>query len=220
MLLFLIVALCAMAIYSRADPILTLTTTESDYLTPKIDYSPEENVYIAGTGFDASTGILVSVQRPDGTVTTSADLITGPYKVTITSSETGITDASGSFTATYQLDGVTGEYTITATDGTNTKTATFTDSIQIDTVDPSDSAGTTKTSFLTTDDVYAHVTYSATGDQPVNVYIVTSLPGGTNPSLAGTDVRGSPTAVTFSDTDTTKLVWAATLQRCCFAVID
>jgi hypothetical protein len=189
-ILFLIVALCVMAIYSRADPILTLTTTESDYMTPKTDYSPEETVYIVGTGFDASTGIFVSVQRPDGTVTTSADLITGAYKVTITSSETGMTDASGSFTATYQLDGVLGTYTMTATDGTNTIEKTFTDSPKIASV----SVDPATLSLVTgTDAVFTVTVTRGSGSDAITADL--SIIDASDPSLSG---AFDPSTVSFA----------------------
>lgn len=42
-----------------------------------------------------------------------------------------LSDEYGNFTTSYVLDGVTGTYNVTATDGTNTATTTFTDSYNI-----------------------------------------------------------------------------------------
>jgi hypothetical protein len=74
------------------------------------------------------------VLRPDGVTTTdSSQHLTGPYSVTITSSLDDTTDDAGGFTAVYQLDGITGTYTVNATDGVSSVTMTFTDAIQVTT---------------------------------------------------------------------------------------
>jgi len=80
--------------------------------TDKQDYSPAETVTIYGSGFNPEATVSITVARPDS----SSD------EWTVTS------DSSGSFTTTYLLDGITGTYTVNATDGTNTATTTFTDS--------------------------------------------------------------------------------------------
>jgi hypothetical protein len=159
--------------------------------TDKPDYSPEETVTIFGTGFNALTGVTVTIERPDRNMDTVS----------------ATTDDSGSFSCTYLLDGIIGTYLVTATDGTKMATTTFTDAISIDSVSPSDSGGNPKTSFLTTDNVYATITYSATGPNTVDAYLVTSIPSGSNPSLS--DIRGSPTTVTFSESTLTQLIWNA-----------
>jgi len=81
--------------------------------TDKPDYAPEETVTIYGSGFLPDAVVTVTVTRPDGSV--------NPPAWTVTS------DGSGSFTTTYLLDGITGTYTIDATDGTNSAQTTFTD---------------------------------------------------------------------------------------------
>jgi hypothetical protein len=79
--------------------------------TDKQDYSPEQTVSIYGSGFKARAYVTVSVTRPDGHV-----------------DEWGVlSDGYGAFIASYQLDGITGTYYVTGTDGTSTATATFTD---------------------------------------------------------------------------------------------
>jgi hypothetical protein len=79
--------------------------------TDKEDYAPEETVTIYGAGFTPYSTVTVSLTRPDGHI--------DQWNVAA--------DDYGSFTTTYQLDGIAGTYTVTATDGTNTATTTFTD---------------------------------------------------------------------------------------------
>jgi len=85
--------------------------TTATIWTDKPDYSPAETVTIYGSGFNPEAQVNMTVARPDG----SGD----EWAVT--------SDSSGSFTTTYLLDGITGTYTVTATDGTNAATTTFTD---------------------------------------------------------------------------------------------
>ena len=82
--------------------------------TDKPDYSPGETVTISGSGFNPNANIEITITRPDGVV------------------DTGYTtsDASGEFVYYYDLNGIQGLYTVTATDGTNEATTTFTDSVQ------------------------------------------------------------------------------------------
>jgi hypothetical protein len=86
--------------------------------TDKVDYAPEETVTIFGSGFNADAAVTGTVTRPDGVV--------DPWTTTA--------DSAGNFEATYPLDGITGTYTVTATDGTNTATTTFTDVKPIPTI--------------------------------------------------------------------------------------
>jgi len=79
--------------------------------TDKEDYGPGETVYIFGSGFKSLANVTVAVERPNGVV----DKVYA------------LTDISGGFTCTYQLDGIVGTYTVVATDGTNMATTTFTD---------------------------------------------------------------------------------------------
>jgi hypothetical protein len=83
--------------------------------TDKQDYSPEETVTIYGKDFVPDTMITIILTRPDGHIDTWA----------------AYSDSSAQFTTTYLLDGITGTYTVTATDGTNTATTTFTDSPKV-----------------------------------------------------------------------------------------
>src|SRR2546428_8674494 len=80
--------------------------------TDKADYHPEETVFINGTAFLAGSTVTLEVTRPNGD----------------SSSWNVSADDSGTFSTTYQLDGIQGVYYVVASDGTNTATTTFTDS--------------------------------------------------------------------------------------------
>ena len=77
----------------------------------KPDYSPGDTVVISGSGFLANVWVTITVSRPDSTTDTIYAL----------------TDGSGALIRNYPLDGTVGTYTVTATDGTNRATTTFTD---------------------------------------------------------------------------------------------
>ena len=81
--------------------------------TDKADYAPWETVIISGSEFNPSTTVTVN--------------ITDPYGVPDTVSPSPVTDGAGNFTASYKLNGISGTYTVTATDGTNTAITTFTE---------------------------------------------------------------------------------------------
>ena len=108
--------------------------------TDKAEYTPGENVTVYGSGFRTDASVAVSVTRPDNHV--------DEWSVSW--------DGSGNFITTYQLDGIEGTYTVTATDGTNTATTTFTDAAI---VTYSDSACTdSEIDFLQGATVYAKAT--------------------------------------------------------------
>jgi hypothetical protein len=80
--------------------------------TDKPDYAPEETVTIAGAGFTPGP-VTLTVTRPDGEAEQIPDVSA---------------DSSGSFAATYLLDGITGTYVVDAADSTGqTAQTTFTD---------------------------------------------------------------------------------------------
>jgi len=79
--------------------------------TDQPDYCPEETVTISGSGFLAGATVTVVITRPDSTIDTIY----------------ASTDEFGAFSCTYQLNGITGTYNVTATDKANTATTTFTD---------------------------------------------------------------------------------------------
>jgi hypothetical protein len=106
--------------------------------TDKDNYGPSDTVTIFGSGFLPSTEVTITITAPDLSV------------ATIYAS----TDEFGAFTTQYLLDGMFGTYTVTATDGINTATTTFTEAPKIETY--KDSAYTTKeTVFLPGATVYA-----------------------------------------------------------------
>ena len=77
----------------------------------KIDFSPEEIVYVHGSGFANIAFITVDITRPDSVI---------DHGVTIT-------DSSGNFVYEYLLDGIDGTYLVHANDGINSAEANFTD---------------------------------------------------------------------------------------------
>jgi hypothetical protein len=89
-----------------------LTDSQPTVTTDKTDYSPGETVHIFGSGF-APGPITLTVTRPDGQVDTIPNVEA---------------DSDGKFTATYQLNGIEGTYTVRATDSLGqTAQTTFTD---------------------------------------------------------------------------------------------
>jgi PKD repeat protein len=85
--------------------------------TDKPDYAPEEIVTITGAGFTPGVNVIVTVTRPDGDTETYQPV-----------PQPAIPDGSGGFTVTYQLDGITGLYTVDAADGAGLSAeTTFTD---------------------------------------------------------------------------------------------
>ena len=86
--------------------------------TDQADYAPVDTPIIYGSGFLPNANITVSVARPEGTVNTWLT----------------VSDGSGGFQTSYATDGlVVGTFTVTATDGTNAATTTFTDTTNVDT---------------------------------------------------------------------------------------
>jgi len=169
--------------------------------TGKGDYSPEETVTIYGTNFLPNTPITVDVARPDGHTDSSLDQGASiVYKVTITYCEDGTTDSNGDFTATYQLDGISGTYAVTATDGVNTATTTFTDSPKVGSVTVSAqspnpvTAGSNATYTIT---VNRGSGGGSSGAFTATLSITTSLPTGASYSF-------SPNPVSFTSSDNSK----------------
>ncbi len=93
--------------------------------TDQPDYHPEQMVTIYGSGFTPGANITVSVTRPDGTVNTCADNPTRLSPCPLNA------DSTGSFVTYYQLDGITGAYSVVATDGTSIASTAFTDAVSI-----------------------------------------------------------------------------------------
>jgi len=84
--------------------------------TDKAEYGSNETVTIFGSGFLANAQVTITITAPDSSVATIY----------------AWTDESGGFEAYYTLDGMTGTYTVTATDGTNTATTTFLEPPKVD----------------------------------------------------------------------------------------
>lgn len=81
--------------------------------TDKPDYAPWEAVTIYGSGFNPNTNIDIAITRPDSIVDTGSTM----------------SDTFGGFTYYYVMNGIAGTYTVAATDGVNSATTTFTDSV-------------------------------------------------------------------------------------------
>lgn len=79
--------------------------------TDKPDYASWETVTIFGSGFNPNTNINLIITRPDSVVDTGSTM----------------SDISGNFTYYYVLNGIAGTYTVTATDGANSASTTFTE---------------------------------------------------------------------------------------------
>ncbi|MEM3578282.1 MAG: PKD domain-containing protein [Candidatus Bathyarchaeia archaeon] len=119
--LFLIVVVLLMTTFvftpfARAD--------EARIWTDKDDYSPSETVTIFGEGFLPNEQVTIMIKAPD----LSVDIIYA------------WTNRSGAFSAQYVLDGKQGTYMVTASDGTNIATTTFTDRVWSVSVSPTSAA--------------------------------------------------------------------------------
>ena len=140
----LITAITALVLIAAlAVPVLSPTPALADgasIWTDKENYASDETVTIFGSGFDASMGITIDIEAPDASVDTIY----------------ATTDSLGDFSAQYVLDGMEGTYTVTATDGTNIATTTFTEKIEIKTYDSS--CTTLKSDFIQGDTVCAKAT--------------------------------------------------------------
>jgi hypothetical protein len=108
---FLLVFLAFSATAGSIGPRTTVRAAGAWVNTDKQDYSPEETVIINGGGFLPEAVITVRLTRPNSVVDT--------WHVG--------SDEGGGFTTSYQLDGITGTYLVSASDGENTATMTFTD---------------------------------------------------------------------------------------------
>jgi hypothetical protein len=117
------------------------------------------------------------VVRPDGSINDLEKGIVGEWTIEA--------DENGNFETTYQLDGIVGTYRITATDGINTATTTFTDMNP----QPPWSVSVSPTSTTVPQGGSATATVSVTG--PSMVYLDTGvLPTGVTVSFSPTS--GNP----------------------------
>ena len=170
--------------------------------TDKEDYAPEETVIIYGSGFSPEAIVSITVMRPDG----------------YAEEWTVMSNSNGSFTTTYLLDGIEGVYSVTATDGMNTASTTFTDTpggggqqLNIAWVKSSDSTGREKNTFSTDEDVYVVIKTSGSGSITVRIYVVN------DPATHGplTDVGDGYETVTLSGSGEHGpfLIWKAPLKE-------
>jgi len=106
----LLIVLCMMV-----SPVLAATIT-----TDKPDYAPGEVVKLSGTEFIPGNPVFINVTRPDGSTQPYSVI---PYPV--------YADASGAFSATYQLNGIQGTYLMEARNSTGFLIArtTFNDTV-------------------------------------------------------------------------------------------
>jgi len=137
--------------------------------TDKPDYNPCETVIISGSGFLSNAEVTITITRPDLIVDTISVL----------------TEESGAFSCSYQLDGIAGTYAVTATDGASTATTTFTDRIWSVSVSPTSATvpqGGSTTATVT-------VTASPTGGPELDLW-ATDQPTGVTVSFSPT--KGKP----------------------------
>ena len=168
--LFPILAL--ILVFGLALPMATPAMADlgAEIWTDKPDYTPSETVTILGSGFNTSADVNVTIERPDG--------IVDPVDA--------LTDDTGSFTCTYQLNGIEGTYMVTATDGTNTATTTFTDrwwSVSVSPTGASVSRGGSTTPTVTVN------SYDPTGGPTIDLS-ATGQPTGVTVSFS--PVSGTP----------------------------
>jgi hypothetical protein len=91
----------------------TISTVDENGF-PKIDFAPEENVYVLGSGFSSNSNITIDVTRP----TIPTPTVDTGYSQT---------NENGEFVYEYDLDGIEGDYFINAYNGLDFATANFTD---------------------------------------------------------------------------------------------
>ena len=105
---------------------LVYVVASASVTTDQEDYDPGATVLISGSGFQANTNMVVSITRPDSVVEScsqsncNARFLDGP----LTSSSSG-----GFSNYRYLLNGVTGEYTLSVSDGATSASSTFTDAV-------------------------------------------------------------------------------------------
>ncbi|MBU0530106.1 MAG: VWA domain-containing protein, partial [Nanoarchaeota archaeon] len=161
---------------STVVPTADMWTTDIDG-TPKLDFRPEETVYIHGAGFPAESFFDIVVIRPDGTIVDGSagfdpvcneegPLLDGCY-------DTVLSDYDGSFIYQYILNGIYGTYHVNAFDdqGIVVSSMTFTDHTWSD-VDIN--GGDVTTGFL---DVTLSIAWSGEGGDPTQMRFVNVEPG-------------------------------------------
>lgn len=102
---------------------LTPAAMATEIRTNQEDYGPDEVVYISGSGFDISSVITVTIVGPEEWGTDQFDSLNSPWWVYWSFEE------PDKFNIAYLKTKCLGTFTVTATDGTNTATTTFTDGV-------------------------------------------------------------------------------------------
>jgi len=121
-----IIVLIALVTLITANPATVgaacMSTGTPSIATDKPNYEPGETAIITGQGFECGGVLTVKVTRPDGTV------VTGDGSGT-SGSDTVTVDSQGTFTYSYQLNGIEGVYKVDIRDtsGNVLATTTFTD---------------------------------------------------------------------------------------------
>jgi len=179
----IVIAIASILILSTA--VMSVSADTAMIWTDKEDYSPGETVTISGSGFNANAEITITIVQPNGTVDT----------ITANSND------NGSFTAYYEInnDDPVGLYTVTATDGTNTASTTFTDAPKVGkvTVSPTSNTVTAGNTATYTVTVNRGSGPGSGGPFTANLSIVGPLPSGTTATF-------SPNPVSFGPGDSYK----------------
>ena len=142
--------------------------------TGQADYSPDMIVDIHLEGFQRDASLAVVVIRPDNSIVKGDGTFTPGWDVVQVGGD-------GTYLYDYKLDGILGLYKVKVFDAGSVPeisaildgsamplaSTTFTDAVGISGVFSSDSSGTAKTSFLSTDTVYAAVTTSLVFHKPL-----------------------------------------------------
>ncbi|MGA2682546.1 MAG: hypothetical protein ABSF44_12190, partial [Candidatus Bathyarchaeia archaeon] len=137
--------------------------------TDKPDYHPGDVVTIYGTGFMSNADVAINVtKQADGSV----------------SSFNVISDSNGNFTATYQIDNFGAPlFDVTATDGMNIATTTFTDSVLA--LDNSGSSSSTSSATVTVSSLNCKV-------NDVVIVLASSYSSNTISSVSGGSLTWTP----------------------------
>lgn len=148
-----------------------LAVDKSPVDTDLPDYSPGDYVLVTGSGWIPGETVKLDFLE------TLSDLISQQTITyyTVVDSEGNISDSQ----YLIELRHLGATFILTATGQTSglVATTTFTDAVTLTGVYPSDSSGTAKDSFLTTDNVYAAVTTGgASGANNVRLYVLNHVP--------------------------------------------
>jgi hypothetical protein len=178
---------------------LTQAANAAQIWTDQEDYGPDEVVYITGTGFNINSVITVTIVGPEEWGADQFDSLNSPWWAYWSFTEPDRFDIG------YLKVKCEGTFIVTATDGTNTATTTFTDA----TINNIYACGSVyppaKSSFTTNENVYAYITITGGGSisNTVDIYVVSS------PLSVGdiTDVSGGYESVTVTDNTGPFVIW-------------